>query len=166
MSHLWQHQNGQWQPVALPGPAHALSFTGELLAEEAPAAAAHCRLVASGHTSVLLAAPAARVRVNGVPLSLGCRVLRDRDEIVTGRTRAYFSTERLTRVEAFPGAEGAVFCARCHKPIEPGTPAVRCECGIWCHEKEGLRCWSYAETCPLCPHHTAADAGYNWEPGS
>jgi len=165
MAHLWLNQNSQWQPVPMAGPALALSAAGELTAVP-PADDAQIRLIASANDWVLLAVPAARIRINGEPLSLGCRVLRDRDEIVIGQVRSYFSTERLARVEPFPDTETAVFCARCRQQIQPGTPAVRCQCGTWCHETEDLRCWSYAETCPLCPHPTAADAGYRWEPGS
>ena len=122
------------------------------------------RLHAAGDAWVLLAGRSARIRINGEPLSLGCRVLQDRDELVSGRERSYYSTERLLRAEPFPDAEAAVFCARCKLRITPGTLAVRCQCGTWCHEMEDRRCWSYAATCPLCPQPTDADAGYNWEP--
>ena len=165
MAHLWQIQNSQWQPMPLEGSALALSTSGELRAASAQDDA-RIRLLASSGDWVLLATPDARVRINGDPLGLGCRLLRDRDEIVVGHARAYYSTERLVRIEPFPESAAAVFCARCRQQIQPGTLAVRCQCGTWCHETEDLRCWSYVETCPLCPQSTALDAGYRWEPGT
>jgi len=118
-----------------------------------------------GHSWLLLAARAARVRVNGELLGLGCRVLRDRDEVVFGKSRSYFSTEKLACVEAFPGAAEKVFCVRCKQPIESGSPAVQCPgCQRWYHESIDLPCWTYGEVCGLCPHPTALDAGFRWEP--
>ena len=52
----------------------------------------------------LFAPPEARVRVNGMLLSIGMHVLRDKDEIQMGASGPLlFSTERLARTEPFPG---------------------------------------------------------------
>src|SRR5689334_11592289 len=66
-----------------------------------------------GESWLFLAPPGTRAYVNGQRLSLGMRVLRDRDEILlpTSATneaaepqRMFFSTERLAIVQPFPGA--------------------------------------------------------------
>ena len=166
MALLWQLQHDQWQPVPMAGSLIALSTSGELR-KVLPSAIAPIRLRAAGSEWVLLADPGARARINGEPLALGIRVLRDRDEIVLGGARSYFSTECLACVEPFPGAEVAVVCARCRQKIEPRSAAVRCPgCATWCHQTEDLPCWEYAPTCPLCSASTALDAGYRWEPES
>lgn len=156
MAHLWKHQNELWEPSALAGATVALAEAG----------GAAVRLLAMGDGGwVLLVRPLNSVRVNGRPVVAGLRVLRDRDEIVAGGARAFFSTERLARVEAFPGGEGAVFCARCRQQMEMETPAVRCPgCGSWCHQRDDLGCWLYAPACPLCDQATPLDAGYRWQP--
>jgi hypothetical protein len=167
MSHLWYLNNSQWVPARLAGAMLGLPAEGggEPLPVR-PTDDVPVRLRAAGKDWVLLAAPAARVRVNGELLGLGCRVLRDRDEIALGGMRAYYSTECLPVVEPFPGASDVVFCARCRKPIEPGTPAVRCPgCNTWCHEiAEELNCWTYMPACPLCEQPTALDSDYRWRP--
>jgi len=164
MAHLWQFQLDQWQPTPLAGSLLAMSTKGEL-SQATSSDSSPIRLRAAGSEWVLLAGPSARVRINGEPLALGVRVLRDRDEIVVGSARSYFSTERLASVDPFPDNLGVIFCARCKNKIDPGAPAVRCPgCGCWCHQREDLECWSYSPTCPLCDQSTALDAGYRWEP--
>jgi len=164
MSYLWLQQQDQWQPLSLSSGVLALSSTGDLR-EVLPLDAAPLRLRSVGNDWVLLAAPRQRVRINGVPLGLGIRVLRDRDEIVFGHGRSFFSSERLACVEPFPDNQGAVFCARCRTKLDPGAPAVRCPgCACWCHQRDDLGCWLYAGTCPLCDQATALDAGFRWEP--
>ena len=124
------------------------------------------RLQAAGNDSwVLLARSMSAVRVNGRPVVAGIRVLRDRDEIVVGGSRSFFSTERLARVESFPGSDGAAFCPRCKLEILKDTPALQCPgCRSWYHQREDLGCWLYSPTCQLCPKTTPLDAGYEWEP--
>jgi hypothetical protein len=106
-------------------------------------------------------------------VTAGLCVLGDRDEIRMGGELRYFSTETLASVEAFPGAERAVFCGRCRQKIEAGTPAVCCPgCGIWYHqdesanlaESERLPCWTYSEKCAFCGHPTALDTVFAWTP--
>lgn len=119
----------------------------------------------------LFAAPAARARVNGVPLSIGMHVLTDKDEIQLGNSGPLlFSTERLARTEPFPGTDKPVFCPRCKAEILPGQPSVRCPaCGVWHHEDPVAKrpCWTYhkALTCALCDHpNTLEESGYCWTP--
>jgi len=123
---------------------------------------------------VLMAGNGAGVRVNGEPVWLGLCVLRDRDEITLpgaepdGTHRCFFSTERLARVEPFPGAPaGPVYCARCKLPINRGDLAVQCsnpECGAWHHQSDEFPCWTYHTKCALCNQATELDAGYRWTP--
>ena len=115
---------------------------------------------------VLLAGPDSAVRVNGLLLNGGIRVLDDRDEIRTpvGGT-IFFSTEQQARVETFPGSDTPVHCPRCKLAIEPGSPAVRCPgCFLWFHESEEYPCWRYAEKCSICDQSTAFEAGFRFAP--
>jgi hypothetical protein len=119
---------------------------------------------------VLIAGAGPDVRVNGDAMLLGVRVLTDRDEIsVAGVGELFFSTESLARVEEFTGdltgATPAIYCPRCRQTIDEGVSAVKCpQCGVWYHETEDLNCWTYAETCALCPQPTDLDAGFRWTP--
>ncbi len=167
MPHLWLHQNDRWEPAPLTGPALTLDPSGSLRADAGGSPAALRFRATANDGWVLLAPPRSKVRVNSRPLTTGIRVLRDRDEIVLGGVRSFFSTERLAGVEPFPGGAGGatVFCARCRQAIAKDDPAVRCPgCGTWCHQREDLGCWTYGEKCPLCDQSTALDAGYRWQP--
>jgi hypothetical protein len=117
----------------------------------------------------IVAAPEAGNSVNGVPLTLGVKVLSDRDLIQIGedRKRAYFSTETTARVESFPGLDRPTTCPRCTTIIEPGSPAVRCPgsgCGVWHHANEELPCWTYSEHCATCKQETSLESEYAWCP--
>jgi len=118
---------------------------------------------------VLKAAPRTAITVGGRRLYFGIRVLADRDEIVLGgRVRLYFTTERLPRIEPFPGSAHPTFCARCKQRIEKGTLAVRCpnpECNYWCEQTEARPCWTYGPTCPMCSQPTKLEgATFRWSP--
>jgi hypothetical protein len=131
-----------------------------------------------GESWLFLLPSGASAFVNGQRLSLGMRVLRDRDEILLPATlpadgtdaepqRIFFSTERLAIVEPFAGAARPVICSRCKQIIEVGQLAVRCpngRCGLWHHESAEQPCWTYAEKCSNCDQATALDAGYRWTP--
>jgi hypothetical protein len=107
----------------------------------------------------------AAVRVNGEPLDVGIRVLRDRDELRAGDRRAFFSTESLAKIVPFPGGERPTFCPRSRLEITPGSPAVACpQCKVWHHQSEELPCWTYSERCATCDQSTALDAGFRWTP--
>jgi hypothetical protein len=126
----------------------------------------------------VLAPPGADVRVNGLPLRVGMRRLRDRDEILlrgaaSGRAdtpaaaRMFFSTERLAMVVVFPEGKKTTRCARCKQPILPGSDAVQCPaetCLHWHHQSDELPCWTYAERCAMCDQPTQLDADYRWTP--
>ena len=165
MSHLWQQINDRWEPAPLTGPALALDAGGELR-PAAPGDVSHLRFLAVEKDSwVLLASPAGVVRVNGDPVVAGIRVLRDRDEIVLGGARCFFSAERLARIEPFPGADGDVICPRCKRPIAPATPAIRCPgCGTWHHQEGERSCFTYAPKCALCEQASDLNAGFRWQP--
>jgi hypothetical protein len=126
---------------------------------------------------ILLAATHAgeTVRCNGMPLTAGLRILRDRDEIrLPGCEPVYFSTERLCRVVPYPAHEKPVICPRCRQPLA-GT-AVQCpnvHCGAWHHQSAELPCWTgYVDegrpfaTCALCNRPTTLypEAEFVWTP--
>jgi hypothetical protein len=111
--------------------------------------------------------PLQDVRVNGLPQTLGLRVLEHRDEIRIGGVAAvYFSNEKLARIEGFRGGDRTLSCARCKTPIADGTPAVLCpRCGVWYHQTDEHPCWTYTERCvSFCTQPTALDAGLLWTP--
>jgi len=124
------------------------------------------RQKAGEETWVLISRDTAHVRVNGLPLVIGMKVLQDRDQIrVDGVGRMFFSTERLPHVEVFTGSEKAVFCPRCKSEILDGSRAVRCpQCEVWHHQSEELPCWTYSERCALCDQPTDLNASYRWTP--
>ncbi len=174
MAHMWQSDGPAWVRRPLAGNYAVLGAQPELPIRSAMALPPDrgpvlLGLYARGDSPpvwVLLSAAESRVWVNGQILSCGLCVLRDRDEImIAGRSRFYFSTEELARMEPFPASEGPVYCARCRQPIQPGTPAVRCPaCGHWCEQSETKPCWTYGPTCPLCEQPTAFDSGLRWTP--
>ena len=172
MAHLWVRDvSGEWAVLPLVADAFSLDASPPRLAGGSEGCAAPGIVltragVAGAETWVLLSVRAGGVRVNGVPLTLGVRVVADRDEIwVDGAGTFYFSAETLARVAPLPGTERTLYCPRCKLGVEAGSPAVRCpQCGVWYHGSEELPCWGYAETCALCPQPTDAGAGFRWTP--
>lgn len=167
MAHLWiSDEKGGWSAVPLDGGAVALTaHPPRRCGEPAPVELRHAVIDGEAVWAVL-AAPGAPVRVNGLAVTGGIRVLTDRDEIaVGGAGTVFFSAESLARVEPFPGAERTLFCPRCKLPVEPGAPAVRCPaCSVWHHQSEELPCWTYAAACALCPQPTDLAGGFRWTP--
>jgi hypothetical protein len=171
VAQFWvQDEAGAWAVAPLDGEAFELTgvgvkprgagkaglATGLVLRRQGP----------DGESWLLLAGPSCNVRVNGLPVALGARVLGDKDEVLVGGAgRLFFSTERLVRVEEFPGVEGGGSCPRCKQAISPQCPAVRCpQCGVWHHQSDELPCWTYSPRCALCDHPTELTAGFRWTP--
>jgi hypothetical protein len=122
-----------------------------------------------GTVWILLAGTRWDVRVNGLPLHAGIRVLADRDEIrIGGMESCYFSTEESPRVVPFPEASANIHCPRCTLEIQPGGPAVRCpNCAVWHHQDPDrkLPCWTYGERCGGCDlQETSSEAEFRWTP--
>jgi hypothetical protein len=150
MAHLWTPGSGAetWVATPLAGDSAAFGLRRS-----------------GGEPECWVAIGPPAVHVNGVALDVGIRVLRDRDELRVGDARAYYSSESLPVVVAFPGAERPVFCPRCQQEIPPQSAAVRCPaCGVWHHQTDELPCWTYAEHCALCDQPTALDGGFRWSP--
>ncbi len=169
MAHLWARtESGDWEAVKVEGDVFALVSGPQPVAQPDTDGAALCRRSTPGgrETWVLLSRPSVDLRLNGVPLQTGIRVLEDRDAIqLSDGSPTYFSSERLAEVELFPGSPEPVYCPRCKTEIEAGTPAVRCPgCDSWHHQSETFGCWLYAERCALCDRPTALDAGFRWSP--
>ena len=174
MPHFWiSNAEGEWA-IQLLAEESCLAVAGHDVRLTRPAGEPHpseIRIMPPDATSMspswtLLGGREASLRVNGQPLALGIRVLRDRDEISIAGQRCFFSTEELARVAAFPGLAQIVFCPRCKQKVEPGEPAVACpHCRAWHHQSDKFPCWTYATTCALCQlQSTALDAGYSWKP--
>ena len=174
MPHLWlKNVSDEWAVLPLEADAFALTTNpprpvpnGRVLDESVSQVVLLCDRRGAEASWVLISGREREVRLNGVPLMLGVRVVADRDEIfVAGVGKLYFSTESLARAASFPGAEQTLYCPRCKQAVEQETQAVRCpQCRVWYHHSEDLPCWSYTETCALCPQPTALDAGYRWTP--
>lgn len=164
MAHLWTANDaGEWLPEPLD--AEVVVLPGE---QVAPGDRAVVIVRAPGPRAeswVLMAQPGADVRINGDAAAEGLRVLADRDEIVVRGRRCYFSTEQLARVVTCPARGTTLQCPRCRQAVEAGTEAVRCpQCGVWHHQSTALPCWTYADTCALCPQPTGLSTGYRWMP--
>lgn len=174
MAHLWMRSNTDWILAPLAGkgavltgdseqPIRARRSRGARTRDKAP------RIVpddgADAETWLLIADD--RVGVNGTPLSLGIRALRDRDEIrVPGMPALFFSGECLAVVTAMPKTDPVANCPRCVQPIRADTPAVQCpQCRVWHHESEEYPCWTYGAKCAAnCDQPTNLEAGYRWTP--
>ncbi len=170
---------GRWGVLSLEGAGEALTLTGEparpLARMGDPAGPNGAYIIRHDGRSgkarwILYAGPAAEVTVNGRPLDLGVRALRDRDEITLARgCHLVFTADSAPRVQPFGGMEHPVDCPRCTRPISPDDPAVRCPtCGVWHHEdasREDGQCWTYGPTCGAgCEQATDLDAGPAWTP--
>ncbi len=172
MAHLWIETGDQPAP-AQPGEWHLVPLTGsELPLARIPPERERSGILVSGGGPAgraewhLVARAESGIRVNGMEIPGGIRVLADQDEIrVPGLGTLFFSTEQLAAVESLPELSSPVSCPRCRQGIEPGLSAVRCpSCGIWHHGSTELPCWTYAPGCAMCGHPTALDAGYRWTP--
>jgi len=174
MAHMWRNDGGIWEAVKL---AQAQTDVAALalphLENASPRAGrgVKAQIIRTGRSGMevwaVLAAPDALVRVNGGVPTAGVCVLSDRDEVRVGQTQLFFSTESLAVVEPFPAPERAVYCARCRRPIEAGSPAVRCpcpQCSTWYHQSADLACFTYADKCTICGRPSELDAGFTWVP--
>lgn len=177
MPHFWtMDSSGKWGILPLGGESCAIALDGDvprLISPEAGPGDDSVRVLILPPATMgrspswtLLAGRSAPVRVHGRALSLGLRVLRDRDEISVDGRRLFFSTEELARVVPFPGLAQPACCPRCKQKLEPGDSAVCCPgCHGWHHQSETFSCWTYDATCAFCQSNsTALDAGYSWTP--
>jgi hypothetical protein len=176
MALIWQETPvNTWEATPLKGGRYGLGPGGPAEAASAgrirpqTAAVQLLRGTTGGQPWVLLAARGSGLRVNGLSLELGIRVLRHRDELflVRPRRRFFFSTEGLPRVERFPDGLRAASCPRCHHLIHPGSLAVQCpneECGVWHHQSADCLCWTEGERCAMCETPTELRAGFRWSP--
>jgi hypothetical protein len=179
MAQLFVQDGFEWPVAPLEREVYALGGDAEISLRTPPLADAADRsrplILRASHPScsgdeqwVVVNAPGRVLRINGMALATGIRVLSHRDELrVAGLAgRVFFSLEGLARVVPFDGLEGSR-CPRCQQAIELGSPAVRCpqpRCGVWHHESEEFRCWTYSPTCALCDQPTELDAGFRWTP--
>lgn len=173
MAHLWLHTPTQeWTIMPLGGEVWTLTGQHDRSVQVGRSTSDHSSAVLmssqdSEKSWVLLVPPESGVRVNGERIALGIWTLSDKDEIrIPGGVSLFFSTEKLARVEPFPGVSGQrCFCPRCKQEILLASLAVRCpQCGVWHHQSDDLPCWLYAERCTLCDHPSDLNADYRWTP--
>jgi len=180
MAHLWMYRDPDdaWLAAGLEGSRCGVAVGGPFSLDDRTNGGAEAAVMLIGRQDgpeeewVLLAPFQARVWVNGTPLALGIRVLRERDEIQVQedgapgrRRRFYFSTERRAAVEPYPGTDTSARCARCKRPIVKDTPAVRCpQCGAWHHQAGQWLCWTYDRKCAFCKQPTDTGTGFRWTP--
>jgi hypothetical protein len=162
MSRLWREVAGAgWLP---------LPFGGDSLGE-------NVRVVSFGRGAEggvgLLVRPGVTLRVNGLPVLGGFRLLEHKDEILVGSTRVFFSAEATPERATFrlQGEGRRPTCPVCRGPIKDGEEAVQCPgCGRWFHQLEGSdgqrakTCWTYSESCRFCNHPTALTGEPVWRP--
>jgi hypothetical protein len=174
MAHLWlQNDAHEWTAHELASREFPLESFLNNIPERNPAldsAPADVKLLKAETDNqdnwVIVAGHGSGISINGIPLFLGIRTLRDRDEI---RWRPdgfiFFSSEELAAVVDFPQSDRKIVCPRCKQEIEPGTPAVLCPgCKIYYHQSEQLPCYTYAENCGTCTRKTNLGSGYEWIP--
>ena len=187
MAHFWIRDNaGEWTTAPLDdgpnvmspdGLGVKLSTVAEVRTGFSDDTSANAVVVrrhrSAGDTWVLVAPSGTAVRINGWPLHLGLRVLRDRDELRIGDAEpCFFSTERLAHVETMAETASAACCPRCRQPIAGGSPVVRCpRCGVFHHQTDELPCWGGYQgepfaTCGNCDHPVAAEAEFQWTPAN
>lgn len=102
---------------------------------------------------------------NGQPVPARLRVLAHGDLLAAeAAAPVFFSSEETACIETFAGTE-PISCPRCKGEIARGQAVVRCpDCGVVHHELEDRNCWTYAQTCALCPQPTALETGLRWSP--
>ena len=125
---------------------------------------------AHGNRGWVLFGSGSGVRVNGLGLPTGIRLLEDRDEVVVGaENRFVFSAETIAEVRPFRAGAEEINCALCTGLLEEGEDSVKCPgCGAVYHEiAEGpkpRRCFTYAPQCKFCKHSTELGGGFKWMP--
>jgi hypothetical protein len=177
MAHFWIERDDppRWELCPLGDSGHialaALLEGGSSVGGDdltAPGVSRYREIAALTDAWILFAEPAAGVRVNGLPMQTGLRLLDDRDEIgLPHSPTLFFSTEMLARLEPMPSSDRSKSCPRCKRPIVVNAPAVRCpnsRCGLWYHQDDEYPCWLYHDRCAVCPQETSLDAGYRWTP--
>jgi hypothetical protein len=160
MGSLWQEEVGRgWRAVAVPA--------GRVLRGEEIGLEGVALFGLAQRGALLLVRPHAWVRVNGLPVLGGARVLEHKDEVLTRQGRACFSAESAPVVVPYRTPEGSrgATCPVCRGPIRDGMDAVQCPgCGRWFHQLDAKKCWTYAPTCRFCTHPTAFAAEAAWRP--
>lgn len=170
MPHVFHKDNDKWRVVAAVSPGLLRLDPVAIEPTEWPALRYPVKTCLFVHIATqnkwgVMVSADMTVRHNGLPIKAGLRLLEHRDALAPeAGTLLFFSTEELARVEPFAGA-AAVSCPRCRSEVRHGDAAVRCpSCGVVHHETADRNCWTYGETCALCPQPSALDAGLRWTP--
>jgi hypothetical protein len=169
MSTLWQETTGHdWQSIPVRSGA---TLDGDQIG--VPGIALFGLTQGAQRGALLMVRPGVWVRVNGLPVLGGARVLEHKDEVLVGSVRLCFSAESAPVLKIYKVPEGgrASVCPICRGPIKDGMTAVQCPgCGRWFHQLEAADgkpakpCWTYAPTCRFCGHPTAFGTEAAWRP--
>jgi len=171
MPAVFHRLDGEWRGERLVAAREILGFAPVHLA--ACEAVPSCRCIAAvtllriapGDTWAAIVPEGISLLLNGQPVPAGLRVLAHGDSLAADAVApVYFSTEETPCIETFAGPE-PLSCPRCKSGILRGQAVVHCPaCGVVHHELEDRKCWTYAESCALCPQLTALDTGLRWSP--
>ena len=166
MAHLYVKVDTRWEQAPLePGCARpADSLTNEQ--GQAPGIKILSTRIAGQTRWIALRSGLSQFHVNGLPIPLGIKALSHRDKIdVPGVGEYFFSTESKAKVTYLPEGVKNCICPRCKTHILSGQAAVQCpKCGVWHHQMEDRKCWTYSELCATCDHVTDLDAEFEFNP--
>lgn len=121
----------------------------------------------------LLAARDVLVRVNGLVVVAGMRVLQHKDELWVGAEQMFFSAESTPVAEIFQGntSKRPSRCPICRDAMRDGQQVVRCPgCSRLFHQIEATNetparlCWTYLSECKFCEHPTSMTGEPTWRP--
>ena len=158
MAHLWRSDAAGWSHEMLDERGTSLDG-GRVLVR---------RAYAADGAWLLLAAPHARVALNGDTPAAGIAVLRDRDAIRAGDESVFFAARDAAVVQVLEAATAAdpdVRCARCSRRFAASARVVRCPaCTALHHQDDALACWTYAERCAACVEPASLEPGPRWSP--
>ncbi|MBL8826950.1 MAG: hypothetical protein JNM18_08165 [Planctomycetaceae bacterium] len=120
--------------------------------------------------TAIISLPRVEVWVSGQSLLGGVGLVKDRDEILVGTERVYFSTHTRPTIIEWSPAAGAKTpkCPICKADI--AGPIVCCpQCGRRYHQADATataqarHCWTLGPQC-MCGHPTAIDGASDWLP--
>ncbi len=155
-------------------PAAGTAIDGGLNADGIPQ---KCRVALLGSGSIrsyaVLHGIGVCVRVNGLPIMGGIRILEHRDEIVVGSSRTFFSAESTPSVEIYRHTDAGrrPKCPVCRNAVMDDQSVVRCPgCNRIFHQIEETEsspkkhCWTYSNECKFCGHPTQMSGEPVWRP--
>ncbi len=172
MATFWEQQEGRFESIALEDVASGTK--SHAIAQERQ----HRFRIVSFRNGrrpgfALIAKAETPVLVNGAPVIGGLRILRHKDEMLSGSQRMFFSAEAQPVMQIYEPEESGrpVRCPVCRSELRAGDSIVRCPgCQRAYHqaadagESAAKRCWTYAAECRFCQHPTSMSGRPSWRP--